>query len=209
MNRTLIVFVVMALLAALAQAADSAAFAHASGLMQKAAAGDNASIEPALTEFKALSGAEPADPVLRAYLGAATSMQAVTTMLPWRKMGFAEDGLAQIDKALAQLTPAHDAPLHQGVPASLETRFVAASTFLNLPGLFNRGPRGTQLLAEVTQSPLLAQAPLGFRGAVWLRAAREAVKAQNNGEARQWLDKVIAAGAPQATVAQAQLKGLQ
>ena len=36
------------------------------------------------------------------------------------------------------LQPAHDAPLHRDTPASLETRFVAANTFLGMPSMFNR-----------------------------------------------------------------------
>jgi hypothetical protein len=99
---------------------------------------NHAAVDDAAERFARLSAARPADPVLRAYAGASTSMRATTTLLPWRKMTFAEDGLALIDKALAQLARAHDQPLHRGVPAVLETRFVAASTFLGLPSMFNR-----------------------------------------------------------------------
>lgn len=139
---------------------------------QASASHDSAAIEAAAAEFKALSDAAPADPVLRAYLGAATAMRASTTLLPWRKMSHAEDGLAQIDKALAQLTPQHDAPGRRQVPASLETRFVAASTFLALPAMFHRGARGAQLLAQVRSSPLLAGTPQAFRDQVAALAAR-------------------------------------
>jgi hypothetical protein len=135
-------------------------------------------------------------------------MRAKTTLLPWRKIGHVEEGLAQIDKALAQLTPAHDAPEHRGVSASLETRFVAANTFLALPGLFNRGPRGAQLLDEVLRNPLLESSPASFRGSVWMLAAGEAVKAKRPDDARRWLDKVVETSAPQAAAAQARLKEL-
>jgi hypothetical protein len=100
--------------------------------------------------------AEPGNPVLMAYSGASTAMKSGTTMLPWKKMGFAEDGLALIDKALALLTPAHDAPLHRGTPAVLEVKLHAANTFLAVPGFMNRGERGAKLLGEVLASPLLA-----------------------------------------------------
>src|SRR5438045_1017958 len=76
---------------------------------------------------------DPANPVRLAYAGAATSMKARDAMLPWKKMSYAEDGLAQVDKALSLLQPAHDAPLQNHTPGSLETRFVAASTFLSMP----------------------------------------------------------------------------
>ena len=134
---------------------------------QQAAAGsDTKAIEAAAEQFGQLAAIDPADPVLLAYSGAATAMRATTTMLPWRKMSFAEDGLAQLDKALALLKPEHDTMLHKNVPATLETRLVAANTFIRLPAMFNRRARGVRLLDDVVKSPLLAGAPAGFKSAV-------------------------------------------
>lgn len=145
---------------------------------------------------------------LECVLGAATAMKAGTAWLPWKKMGFAEDGLAQLDKALALLTPAHNAPVQNGTPGVLEVKFVAANTFLAVPGFMHRQERGTKLLGEVLSSPLLANAPLGFRGTVWLKAAQEATKTKNTTEARRCLDLILQHQAPQAAQAQALLKGL-
>ena len=72
----------------------------------------------------------------------------------------------------------------------------------------HRGDRGNKLLGEVLASPLLATAPLGFRGTVWLKAANEATKAQNPTEAKRYLDLIVQNQAPQAAQAQAMLKGL-
>jgi hypothetical protein len=191
-----------------ARAADAPTFAAAIAEFDRALGGDEAAIAPAAERLSKLSAAEPTDPVLRAYAGAATAMRARTTMLPWKKMGHAEDGLALLDKALAQLTPAHDAPLYRGVPASLEARLTAATTFLAMPSMFNRHARGLKLLEEVTASPLLEGAPLRFKGAVWMRAAQEALKAEDKTAARDWFGKVAASGAPQAADAQARLKDL-
>jgi hypothetical protein len=175
---------------------------------QRALAGEKAAIEPAAAQLQTLSQADPGNPVLRAYAGATTAMRASTTLLPWQKLTHAEDGLALIDKALAQLTPAHDAPMYRHVPASLEVRFTAAGTFLAMPSMFNRHERGLKLLDEVVKSPLLDAAPAPFKGAVWMRAGQEAAKAQRNAEAREWFQKVSASGAPQAPAAQARLKDL-
>jgi hypothetical protein len=182
------------------------AFEAAFQQFQRANRGDESAIEGAARQFAALSAAEPADPVLLAYTCSATAMLASTTKLPWRRMSYAEDGIAQLDKALALLTPAHDQPLHHGTPGSLETRFVAANTFLALPGMFNRHPRGEKLLDEVLKSPLFAASPLPFRGAVWMRAGIEAAKDKRNDEARRWFDEVVKSGAPHAPAAQARLK---
>lgn len=189
-------------------ATDAAAFGQAIKAFNQAADGDESAIEAAASQLLKLSQAEPQDPVLRAYAGAAAAMRARTTFLPWKKMSAADDGLAMIDKALAQLTPAHDAPLHRGTPASLETRFVAVGTFLAMPSMFNRRERGLKLLDEVLASPAFAGAPLGFQGAVWLRAGIEAAKDQKPELARQWFEKVTASQAPQAAAASARLKAL-
>ena len=143
----------------------------------RASRGDKDAIDGAVQAFATLSTGQPADPVLRAYAGAATTMRANTTLLPWRKMSHVEDGLALLDQALAALQPAHDAPAWRGVPGSLEARFVAANTFLSLPKMFNRHERGARLLEEVTRSPLLAGAPETFRATVRERAAQSTAKA--------------------------------
>jgi len=191
-----------------ASAATPEQFAAAFANLQQALNGDSGAIEPAAARWRALSEAEPGDPVLRAYAGSSTAMLARTTMLPWRKMSHVEDGLALLDKALAQLTPAHDAPAYQGVPASLATRYTAASTFLALPSMFNRNERGERLLADVAQSPLLAAAPADFRGAVWLAAAAHALDQKRPQEARQWLTKASQEGGKAAPEAARRLKEL-
>jgi len=204
-------WVVAALLAALALPAQAASPQQRAAAMtdfQLATQGREAAIEPAAAKWRALSDAEPADPLLRAYAGSATTMLANTTLLPWRKMSHVEDGLALIDKALAQLTPAHDSLAPEGVAVSLEARFVAASTFLALPAMFKRHDRGERLLAEVLQHPALEAAPLSFKASVWLRAGQQAAQAKRADEARQWLQKAASSGTPAAAAAQARLKEL-
>ena len=200
----------LALIAAFgsAQAAPEAAFEPAFQTFMRAAGGDKAAVDRAADEFAALSKAEPASPVLLAYAGAAEAMRAGTTMLPWKKMSHAEDGMAQLDKALAMLTPAHDAPLQHGTPGTLEVKLVAANTFLAVPGFMNRGARGAKLLNEVLASPQFATAPLPFKGQVWKRAAALAAKEERSADAKRYLNEVIAQGAPQAEAAKAKLKDI-
>jgi hypothetical protein len=170
--------------------------------------GDHAAIERAASAFDTLLKAEPTNPLLMAYAGASASLRATTTWLPWRKMRFAEDGLAQLDKALALLSPAHNTAVPQQVPAALEVRYVAAATFLAVPGFMNRGARGKKLLTEVADSPLLATAPVSFRGDVWLRAADLAFKDDRKQDAQKYLSALIQSGAPQAAQARAKLATL-
>ncbi len=205
--RRLTISLALAGLSGLALAASDAQFSPAFSQFQQASRGDQAAIEAAAESFSALLQTEPTNPVLMAYAGAATSMKATTTMLPWKKMGFAEDGLAQLDKALALLNTSHDAPMQHGTPGTLEVKFVAANTFLAVPGFMNRHDRGSKLLGEVLSSPLFASAPLGFKGSVWMTAASQARKANNATEARRLLDMVVQEKAPQAAQAQRLIEG--
>ncbi len=131
-----------------------------------AAQGQENLVEPSAEALSKLHQAHPSDVVLMAYAGSATAMLAKTTFLPWKKMKFADDGLALLDKSLALLTPAHAAPAYQGTPAVLDVKLVAANTFVALPGFFNRKERGLKLLAEVAASPLLKTAPAAFQAVV-------------------------------------------
>jgi hypothetical protein len=191
----------------IAIAAPDAAFDSAFRHFIVASSGDKSAVDPAADEFDALLKAEPANPVLMAYAGAAGAMRAGTTSLPWKKMGFAEDGMALLDKSLAMLTPAHDAPIQHGTPGSLEVRFVAANAFLAVPPFMNRAARGSKLLNEVLASPLFEKAPLPFQGNVWMRAAALAAKEQRTDDAQRYLNEVISRNAPQAEKARALLKG--
>lgn len=194
------------LLGPAAHAASEAAIEDAYRQFHAASRGEAGATERAAEAFAALLQAEPANPWVMAYAGASTAMQAGTTLLPWKKMGYAEDGLALIDKALALLAPAHESARMHNTPVALEVRYVAASSFLAVPGFMNRGARGSKLLAEVLASPQLATAPLGFRGTVWLRAGRLAQAEQRPAEARRWFETVVQSGAPQADAARARLQ---
>ena len=189
-----------------ARAAPEPAFQSAFQQFSQASGGDSSAIDKAADEFASLLQAEPTSPVLMAYAGASEAMKAKNTAMPWKKIGHAEDGLALVDKSLALLTPAHDAALQHGTPGSLEVRFVAANTFLAMPGFMNRGARGAKLLDEVVASPLFATAPLPFQGTVWMLAASQATKDKRVEDAQRFLNEVISRNAPQADKARALLK---
>ncbi len=208
LSRQLRVLSAVALMTSAAHAVPEAQFESAFQQFLQASRGNDAAIEKSADAFSALLKSEPSNPVLLAYAGASTSMKATTTWLPWKKMSHAEDGMAMLDKALALLTPAHNAALQHGTSAVLEVRFVAANTFLAVPGFMNRGARGAKLLNEVLTSPLLASSPLEFRGDVWLAGAALAAKEKRAEEARKYLNQVIQTNAPQAPAARAQLKAI-
>lgn len=158
-------------------AVPDAQFVPAFEVFLRATQGDNAAIGKAVDAFAALTRAEPTNPVLLGYSGASIALQAKTTLLPWKKMAYAEDGLAQLDKALAMLKPAHNAAGQNQVPAVLDVKLVAANTYLALPRMMNRHDQGRRLLGEVANSPLLAGSPAAFREAVQKALDKTAPKA--------------------------------
>jgi hypothetical protein len=164
--------------------------------------------EAAAESFSALLKKEPGNPLLMAYAGSATSSLATTTSLPWKKMSFAEDGMALLDKALQLVAASDGSAMHGATPVVLEVKFAASNTFLAVPGFMNRGPRGEKLLSEVLAHKQFEQAALGFRGAVWMRAARLALEQKRSDDARRFLNQVIQNAAPQAEAAKALLKGV-
>src|SRR5262245_9203468 len=87
-RRTLAVLIAACVAAAAvpALAAEPAAFASATGQFMQALEGRDDAVEPAIDEFGKLSQAEPQDPVLRAYTGAATALRARVALMPWKKM---------------------------------------------------------------------------------------------------------------------------
>ncbi len=149
-----------------AHAVPEEAFQPAFATFMQAGGGDTSAIDRAADAFAALLKTEPTNPVLMAYSGAATSMKATTTWLPWKKMAHAEDGLAQLDKALAMLTPAHSAVVQNGTPGNLEVKLVAANTFLAVPSFMNRHERGVKLVKDLLASPALAGTPKAFQASV-------------------------------------------
>ena len=108
-----------------------------------------------------------------ACLGSALALQGKAAWMPWNKMKFTEQGLDQLDSALAMLKPEHGAVMVRGVPVALQTRLVAAATFVAVPdGLFHRRADGRKLLAALRADPLLAAAPAAFRAEVEAAEAR-------------------------------------
>ncbi len=158
------------------QAAPETAFADAVKTFQQARNGEDRQIEPAIAAFDALRRAEPQQPAYAAYLGSAIALKAREAWMPWNKLKYAEQGLDHIDQALAALKPDHDRLLLRGVPVSVETRLVAASTFLALPdGIFHRRASGKKLIDEMLRYPALAAAPAAYRAEVQ-KVAAQAVK---------------------------------
>jgi hypothetical protein len=190
---------------------NEASFVRAVGLFDRARSGESAATEPAVAAFDALVRNEPQQPVYAAYLGSALTLKGRDAWMPWNKMRYVEQGTDRIDGALAALKPEHDARLLRGVPASIETLFVAATTFVKIPdAIFHRRGDGKRILVRLLAHPALAAAPQGFRAAVQLAAADEARRDERRDEEAALLKQAIATDptGPRAERARERLKEL-
>lgn len=192
------------------QEAAPAGFVQARQQFLAASAGDTAARDGAIAAFKALAAGHPGHPLLAAYEGAAIALKGRDALLPWDKMKYAENGADAIDKALAQLTPAHDETLFGGTPESVETRLVAASSLLALPDFMNRRASGLRALDAALKSPVFAQAPLPVRTRLLALAARQAAADKRAPDEASYLRQLAAAApqSPEAGKAAARLKEL-
>ncbi|MDP2811266.1 MAG: hypothetical protein Q8O34_14070 [Rhodocyclaceae bacterium] len=187
-------------------------FAAATARFGAAAGGDTGATDDAVARLDRLAEAEPADaphrPLILAYLGAAQTLQGRDAWMPWTKMRATERGLATLDKALRRLEPRHESARFRDAPVALETRLVAASTFIAVPGLFNRFDEGKAVLRAALGSPVFAAAPAPLRADLHRQAAIAAARDKKDGEeAAQW--RLAIAAAPTGEIAAAGRKRLQ
>lgn len=144
-----------------------------------AARADENRLDAAIAALRGLPADPQRQPLAAACLGSALALQGKAAWMPWNKMKFTEQGLDQLDAALALLKPEHGAVLVRGVPVALQTRLVAAATFVAVPdGLFHRRADGRRLLAALRADPLLAGAPAAFRAEVAAAEGRLAESAK-------------------------------
>jgi len=191
--------------------ASHAGFESAFSLFQRASGGDKDQVEPAIAAFEQLSASDPKQPLFGAYLGSALTLRGRDALMPWNKMKAAEAGLDYLDKALRQLKPEHDKESLRGVPVSLETRMLAARTFLILKDdIFHRRSQGKSLLGQVQNNPALATTPPSFQASVQITAAQLAKQENRTGDEAALLKQALAkqAAGLEADGARARLKEL-
>lgn len=162
------------------------------GLM-KALAGE-AGADPAVAAYAALVPDETAAPLVLACLGAAQSLQGRDAWLPWNKMKATERGLASVDKALRQLAPHHEEARLRGNPVAVETRLVAATTFLSVPDrFFHRADQGRSLLHAAVARPDFDALPPTLRARHHQQLAVAAGLEKNPAEVAAQRQKCLAA----------------
>ncbi|WP_444932679.1 hypothetical protein [Microbulbifer sp. JTAC008] len=152
--------VIMALNLGVSVSSLAAQDAKMEDLYQKAAAQGGAAIEESYEAFKTLQKDNPSDPIVLFYLGASETLMAKESWLPWRKVSYAENGIARMDKALT-IIEEMDNPgrSSQGMPQDLLLKGIAATTFTKVPKLFNSFDRGFELYHELMGDPRIGYMP--------------------------------------------------
>jgi len=196
----------MALSMACLAPASASDFDSAIAIFAKARSGDNAATEQAVAAFQGLLRNEPDNALVMAYAGVSTAMQANGTMMPWKKLGFAKEGIAIIDKAVALLAGPHSSVPNRKVPDVMEVRLLAARTYLAMPDSLGKGAAAAKLIQEVMANPLFAGATANFRAETWFAAAGVAKAEKRHDDARKYLNDVIALNTPLTDAARSMLK---
>lgn len=202
--------VLLALLCAASAQADSVAdFSAAEAVFRKAVANDSSATTEAVSRFeKLVSTDSPQAPLFLAYLGAAQALQGRDAWMPWNKLRATERGLDTLEKALRLLDPRHDRELVRGTPVAIEVRLVAATTFIAVPGMFNRYDQGKQALRDAFASPAFAAAPAEVKARLHQQAAIAAGRDKNPREEAAHL-KLALEAAPAGAIAEAARRRLQ
>lgn len=199
-----------ALLSATAHALEPAEFTEARTVFLQGLQGDGKAVSVASERFKALFDREPDHPLVRTYYGSCLALQGREALMPWNKLKLTESGLAQIDKALGALAPAHDSQMLGGAPVAMEVRLVAGSTFLGLPDLFRRFDAGKRVVQEAMQLPAFATLPLPMQSRFHFQASKVARQEGRRAEEAESLRRMLAADpqSPDAEAARKRMKEL-
>ena len=177
-----ILFALLALTAFSAQALDFDELQQARSYFAGALDDDDDALDQAFDAFQELSQAHPSDALLLAYYGSTEAMQGGAAFWPWKKMELANAGMAKIDKALIMLESSVDERVIENIPVSLEARLVAISTFLAVPGFFNRLESADEAYQAAVQSPEFEQAPTHMRAQLWFTGAQIAERVEDKAE---------------------------
>lgn len=117
----------------------------------------------AISKFDALLERDAANPLFAAYRAAAVVMQARDAWMPWNKLKYLDDGLADMDRALAMLKPQHEQADASGLSVGALVRLVAANTFIAVPSFSNRRADGQRLVRDIIANPGFSRTPAPFR----------------------------------------------
>lgn len=160
-------------------------------IYNQAAMGDESQVGVAYELFSKLIKTEGATPLTLVYLGSTQTLKGRDAWMPWTAMNHTEKGLANIDKGLTLLAQ-QAAPLDQqasfnGLKESFMARALAASTYSQLPDMFNHFERGYELFLSLLAEPEFATQSFAYCAWVYHYAIQAALRADDLAQASTWL----------------------
>jgi len=171
--------------------AQAALTEHDIVIYNQAAAGNEDQVEPAYQAFSQLIKQEGATPLTLVYLGGTQTLKGRDARMPWKAMKHVEKGLASIDKGLTLLasetTPLTQQTVVTGLKESYLTRALAASTYSQLPDMFNHFERGYELFLTLLAEPEFQTQPFPASAWVYNYAIQAALRADDLPQASKWL----------------------
>ncbi|VAW52288.1 hypothetical protein MNBD_GAMMA06-1252 [hydrothermal vent metagenome] len=166
-------------------------FIDAQEIFEQSLAGNESKTTAAIDSFQTLVNNNPEQPLFLVYLGSAYTLKARDSWMPWTRLSNVDTGLEKIDKAIQMLTPEHGEQKIRGSIISIETRLVAISTFLQVPGFLNRFQDAKDLMHETVNSPAYPLSPPIVKGRLQLWAAEIAIQDDDSNTARVHLEQAI------------------
>lgn len=164
------------------------------GQYNQAAQGDEAKVEVVYEQLQSDLERNGADVLSLVYLGSTQTLMGRDAFMPWNKMKHTEQGLATIAKGLdllaSDMTSLEKQPIRQGLPESILSRAVAASTFTSLPDMFNHFERGYDLYLDLLAEERFTSQPFATTSWIYFYAVKAAIRAEDTSQAERWLQEM-------------------
>ncbi len=122
---------------------------------------------------------ESDNPLLLVYYGSTETLLGKYAWMPWNKLGYVNDGIAYIERALRLANEAEVSTFH-------EIKLVAASTYVALPEMFNTFDSGKKLVNELLKVRKQNRWPDSFLYSLYSAAAQVAEHDDDKDEKAKW-----------------------
>jgi hypothetical protein len=122
---------------------------------------------------------EPDNPLLLVYYGSTETMLGKYAWMPWNKLGYVNDGVGHIERALRLAEQQNGSSLN-------EVQLVAASTYIALPEMFHTFDSGEKLLTRLLELEAGSNWSNDFRYSLFSAAAKAALRSGDNEAEVKW-----------------------
>lgn len=189
MSRLICIFIVLLAIPPLHADEIDSDLTEARNIFLQGVDGDKRAVRDATHRFRSLTLSYPKEPVFLAYLGSCKTLQGRDIPNNIEKKRVTEEGLADIDRALEQIS------VYKNINSAryLDTLLVTANSFIHIPAFFNRYDKGKHFLQQILHHPDFDEMAAGFKAAAYMAEALVAQGEGNVVEYRKYLDLTVKA----------------